>query len=145
MTKRHLSRADVDARIDILDVAERRNDSAWRKPMLDLLEDLRAKQRVRRWLQLFLLCVSAAAPALLGPRPWWDWVLYAGGAFTIGVFLLQITLERWSPTLDREARIEALWGFYLAWTDQTELASDIAAYRANADTVNVSTNAGPLQ
>lgn len=116
-----LTAANIDALIDTLDRAERRQPSVWRKPLFGLQEQLSKAQRTRRWIGAPLLGLALVAPGLLSRET--DWLTWIGFSWVLGaivLMLMQVALERLFPVLDRESRIQSLSNYFLPWRDEDE-------------------------
>jgi hypothetical protein len=117
---------DIEAIIDTLDHAERTDFRTWRKPLSDLEESLHKAQRLRRWIGAPLLGAAVAIPGWLSlsESEWATWFFASVVIGTVALWLMQLVLERFYPVLDREARIQALAGFFRPWRDYDELEEE---------------------
>jgi hypothetical protein len=110
-----MNAAEVEARIDKLDHAERSLHGSCRLPLTDLTEHLNKARPVRRWVATPLLATAIAAPQIWGEEIWSIWIFSSAIVGTVFMWLMQRILERAYPVLARESRIEALQTYFAPW------------------------------
>lgn len=115
-----MTRAEIDALIDLLDRADRSDTTAWRKPLATLWERLKKAQRTRRWVGTPILAAAITLPGIFGADLWEGWIMFSAVLGAASFFIMQRILERLMPVLEREERIAALQSYFYFWRDEDE-------------------------